>query len=194
MDQSIMSFFQEEIEKLEEIQSSVNEENCFSKLVEYFQICREIGKRQSAIIDASYSLRKVVSLFLLNLPYCMLEECDLKVEEMCVDDKFLGCLVNNQKYTQSFMEGTSDYVPMIFTYGDVPSKESITVYDEGINRTLAYIENEEKDSQIIDRIKDLVCNHFFQGQKETLQDFLNDQMAFYSALALTLKTDGGAVS
>ena len=128
MERSIMSFFQEKVEELEKIQHSVNEDNCFSKLVEYFQVCHEVSKREMAIINANFGgLEQAISLFLLNLPYCQLEDYDLNVLELCKDDKFLGCRIEDQKYTQSFMEDFEDYKPMIFTFGEYPTKESIYI-------------------------------------------------------------------
>ena len=184
MNQSIMKFFQEKVEELEKIQRSVNENNCFSKLVEYFQVCHEVSRRERAIINANFGgLEQVISLFLLNLPYCQLEYGDLNVIEQCKDDKFLGCCAEDQKYAQSFVGESVDYRPMIFTFRDCPSKESITIYDNGINRTIAYIENNEKDPRVIMRLKELVYHHFFGCQKETLQDYFVDRAIFYMMVA-----------
>jgi len=189
MNQSIMSFFQEKINELQTIQSSVNEENCLSKLVEYFQVCREISRRETAIIHANLGgLENVISLFLLNLPYCQLEDYELEVLELCKDDKFLGCCIRDQKYTQSFMENLENSEPIIFTFRDNPTKESITVYDRGINRTLAYIEKKERNPIVIRRIKELVCHHFFKCQKETLQDYYTDRALFYMMIASEFRT------
>ena len=189
MNQSIMGFFQRKVEELRLIQCSVNENNCFSKLVEYFQVCHEVAKRETAIINANLGgLEQAISLFLLNLPYCQLDDCDLNVSWQCEDDEFLGCRIEDQKYTQSFMESSDDYEPMIFTFRENPTKESITIYYDGINRTLDYIEKKEKNPIVIKRIKELVCYHFFKCQKDTLQDYYTDQALFYMMVASEFRT------
>lgn len=182
-------FIHEKMEQMEEIQDSVTEQNCFDKLVEYFQVCREVGKKESLILNADWSsiMGEIMPLFLLNLPYCMLEACDSHVREDCIDDVFLGCEVESQKYIQSFMDETESE-PMIFTYRDIPSKESITIYDNGINRTLAYIENEE-NPEVIDRMRDLVCNQFFRDQRETLEDIRGDEEEIYYEMIETFNNN-----
>ena len=45
-------FIHEKMEQMEEIQDSVTEQNCFDKLVEYFQVCREVGRKESLILNA----------------------------------------------------------------------------------------------------------------------------------------------
>ena len=117
----------------------------------------------------------------------MLEACDSHVREDCIDDVFLGCEVESQKYIQSFMDETESE-PMIFTYRDIPSKESITIYDNGINRTLAYIENEE-NPEVIDRMRDLVCNQFFRDQRETLEDIRGDEEEIYYEMIETFNSN-----
>ena len=182
-------FIHEKMEQMEEIQDSVTEQNCFDKLVEYFQVCREVGRKESLILNANWSniMGEIMPLFLLNLPYCMLEACDCNVKENCIDDVFLGCEVESQKDIQTFMDETESE-PMIFTYRDIPSKESITIYDNGINRTLAYIENEE-NPEIIDRMKDLVCNQFFRDQRETLEDIRGDEEEIYYEMIETFNSN-----
>lgn len=189
MTQSPMSYLQEKLERLRRILNSVDKKNCFTKLVEYFQICREISKRESAIISENFGeLRTAIFLLLANLPYCQLEEDDLKVSEQCEDDEFLGCCVEDQKYIQSFMESSCQYKPMIFTYRDNPTKDSITIYYEGINRTLAYIDDKESNQIIVKTIKEMICNRFFGYQKEILQDSLTDISSFYIKIAYELQT------
>ena len=182
-------FIHEKMEQMEEIQDSVTEQNCFDKLVEYFQVCREVGRKESLILNANWSniMGEIMPLFLLNLPYCMLEACDSHIREDCIDDVFLGCEVESQKYIQTFMDETESE-PMIFTDRDIPSKESITIYDHGINRTLAYIENEEKPD-VINRMKDLVCNQFFRDQRETLEDIHGDEEAIYCEMIETFNSN-----
>lgn len=188
-ERSIMSFFQEKLEELQRIQNSVTEENCFSKLVEYFRVCHEISRREKFIINTNLGgLEQAISLFLLNLPYCELDDYDRNVSELCADDAFLGCRIEEQEYTQSFVENQNEYQPMIFTYRDNPTKESITVYYEGVNRTLAYIENEEKNIAIVKKLKELVCYHFFECQRETLRDYFMDRALFYMMIASEFRT------
>lgn len=176
-------FIHDKIRQMEEIQDSVTKQNCFDKLVEYFQVCREIGKNEALIINTNWSslMGDIMPLFLLNLPYCMLEEDDSQVEKNCIDDIFLGCKAESQKYMQCFID-EAGREPMIFTYCDVPSKESITIYDDGINRTLAYIENKE-NPEVIERMKGLVCNRFFNNQREVLEDMFEDEDVIYREMA-----------
>ena len=189
MTQSPMSYFQVKLDELSKILNSADEKNCFAKLVEYFQVCREISKRESAIIGANFGeLQAAISLLLANLPYCQLEVDDLKVSNQCEDDEFLGCRVEDQKYIQSFMESSCEYKPMIFTYRDNPTKDSITVYYEGINRTLAYIDDKESNQIVVKTIKEMICNRFFGYQKEVIQDSLTDISSFYIKIACELQT------
>ncbi len=182
-------FLHEKMRQMEEIQNSVTRQNCFDKLVEYFKVCREIGKKEALVLNANWNsvMRNIMPLFLLNLPYCMLEDCDSHVKEDCIDEVFLGCKAESQEYIQSFMDETG-HKSMIFTYRDIPSKESITIYDDGINRTLAYIENEE-NPRVVCRMKDLVCNYFFRNQREVLEDIYGDEEALYYEMIKTFNNN-----
>lgn len=186
-------FIHEKIRQMEEIQDVVTKQNCFDKLVEYFQVCHEIRKRETIILNAKWNsiMQDIIPLFLSNLPYCMLEDCDCHVEEDCIDDLFLGCKVESQEYIQCFID-EAGCEPIIFTYRDIPSKESITIYDSGINRTLAYIEDEEKPD-VIDRMKGLVCDRFFRNQKKILEDIHGDEDVFYCEMIKTFNNNNNTM-
>ena len=175
---NIQDFFNERLNCLEEISKALTRENCFDKLVEYFQVCQEISRKESQIISDEGDTGRKAS-FLCDLPYCMTNSIYshyFRVFERYDEEDFFGCKMKNQTYGQIFVDLADDessWIEIVFTYDVNPSKETITLAYAGIHKTLSYLEKEEKDKSFVEKMKDLVFSFFHEQREERVDFFLN---------------------
>ena len=175
----IVYFLHKSLRQLKEIQDSVNGENCFEKLAEYFKICQDISKRKKSILNIQNGiLQELLPAFLDILPFCSADSAqNVHIDPSGRSDKemFLGCDGTKQVYEYYFEDEYENlYIHTIFTFNDEPSMDTITVLYESTHRTLSYLENEEEDD-VINAIMLFVID-FFRDQRVELEDLIWDYM------------------
>lgn len=175
--EEILRFLQKKLEELRNIQGSVNGENCFEKLAEYFKVCKDISRRKHSILNIQNEIiHALMPAFLDILPFCSADSANGRINPNMRSDKekFLGCEEEKQVYEYYFEYEYGDvYIHTIFTFNDEPSMDTITVLHEYTHRTLSYLRNEEKDQDVIDTMM-LFVYCFFRDQLIELEDLIFD--------------------
>jgi hypothetical protein len=188
-----LSFFYEKFMLLKEIQSTANGKNCFEKLVEYFKVCQDIREREMQVLDIEdYVIKDMMLDYLVTLPFCLFNlvpNLYLDPAERDSNEKFLGCESKDQPYERYFECKYKDSeVGFILTFNDYPSMDTIAIFYEGIYRTLHYINDFEKDEDIVELMVFFIyC--YFQDQITQLEQLFFGCKCYIAEIFFNAKED-----
>jgi hypothetical protein len=178
-------FFYRRLMQLLKIQESVDGENCFEKLVEYFKVCQEISKREESLLRlGDETIQEMIFMFLNTLPFCLSESTQnvyISPSERDNDEVFLGCTSENQVYERYFeCLCENSFVGILFTFNDEPSMDTITLFLGNTHRTLSYIDGVEEDEDVVDLML-LYIYCFFQDNLVELKNFIGSCALYISS-------------